>query len=429
MTKLSASPCGDGQSKSDIMRNCFKAIHPSVDICGDEFKRDAKAAFFAKATEIDDGNFETVLGLCRDYIALTGHEPCGDGNVFACMHVTLFNVLGYGARYLSDKFERAFELIQKDIPQAEKLFIAIVEIADGLTEISDRIVERYVERGENDELFMCAAVILNVAYKSAHNLYVAAYEKRRAAAERWLQKRDAYNADVLFYRSLAFVMSACDKAKEILSGVAKELCVADRAAIALADLRLFALCVTKGGDVLARYLKHVDGNEKKHWYNLYKERVDLNDDGFVLQTDIVGRYLCETVDELATKRILYHSIFFESIALETAYKHGARGTAHKIVANGYDRYLELDTLYILRKYDREKYRDVIKELKVVCMYRQIAQIKPDYYTDHRHIRKLYGDEFCDETTELMKAALDGIDQADAGDPRNRSNRNTPKWAK
>lgn len=432
MAKVSGTPPSDGQAKKDIMFKCFRAIHPAVDMFGAEFERDAKSAFFARATKPTDENYMALLDRCKDYVALTGHEPIADGDktatdVFACMHVTLYSVLGYGVQYLSETFERAFDLLQSNIEKAKTQFTALSAIADDLVDILNCLVEQYVERGDNAELFMCAAVVLEFAFKSAHNLYVATYEKLPDVAERWRQKRDAYNSDILFYHSLAFVMDADGKVKDVLSGVVNELCVADRTAIGLADLRLFAFCVQKG--MTERYLKHVAGNEQKHWYNLYKECVDRSDEKFVARADVVGRYLCETIDLLPTKRITYHSIFFECIALEWAYKNGFTDVAEKIIGNGYDRYLELDSLHIIRSYDGARFRDLIKELKTVCLYRHIDQAKPDYYTDYRHIRKLYGDDFCDDMVGLMKAALAEIDVADSSDPRNRSDRITPKWAK
>ena len=90
---------------------------------------------------------------------------------------------------------------------------------------------------------------------------------------------------------------------------------------------------------MAKYLSSVCGKEAMHCYNVYRELTAQNRPRVVEKIDTVGEYLCNTVDEISTKRILYHSIFYESAALEYAYKNGSFDIAEKIISNGYDYYL------------------------------------------------------------------------------------------
>ena len=143
---------------------------------------------------------------------------------------------------------------------------------------------------------------------------------------------------------------------------------------------------------------------------------------------VIGKYLCENIDELEVKRILYHSIFYESLALEYAYKSHRKDIAEKIVYNGYDHYLELGTLYILRHYDRAFYHSIINDLKRICLSRGIDQTVENCYIGHRYIRNMYGDIFCDEFVKLAKKALENLKCAEKDDPRLHDKRKTPNWA-
>ena len=94
--------------------------------------------------------------------------------------------------------------------------------------------------------------------------------------------------------------------------------------------------------------------------------------------------------------------------------------------NGYDYYLEIGTLYLINKYDTDRYIKEINKLKMICLRRNTYTIR----TSHNHpndIKHIYGHEFYDDFLSLSENAKKNIDPADSSDPRNREKRIIPDW--
>ena len=143
----------------------------------------------------------------------------------------------------------------------------------------------------------------------------------------------------------------------------------------------------------------------------------------------VAKYLCDTVDTPLTRRMLYHSNFYESIALEYAYKSGKLDTAQKILYLGYDNYLSVGTLAVLYRHDKARLVSEMDNLKEICLERIIEYTEKDNRAYGKRPRKLYGDDFCDEMHRLATASLTSL-RANPGADAHRftKKRNTPDWA-
>ena len=132
-----------------------------------------------------------------------------------------------------------------------------------------------------------------------------------------------------------------------------------------------------------------------------------------------GRYLCEHIVEERVLKLLYLSDWFECIALEYAYRHDMPDTAKKIVENGYDRYLELPLLYILRKFDRTEYDNQMKKLKLICHIHNAGIIKK---RSRYNNAKYEIDLFYAEYAESAKKIIDESKFWSKDDPRYRNYR-------
>ena len=132
---------------------------------------------------------------------------------------------------------------------------------------------------------------------------------------------------------------------------------------------------TLGKSKLEGYLESIRGKESRHWYNAYRILSEQEDnEDFRRQAELVGEFLCKCFASVAVKRIIYHSIFYECIALEYAYRTGQTSLAREILMSGYDFYLELDSLRILYEYDKDTFEEQIAMLKRICLTRKIAML-------------------------------------------------------
>lgn len=136
---------------------------------------------------------------------------------------------------------------------------------------------------------------------------------------------------------------------------------------------------------------------------------------------IIGKYLYSNFHEQRVQRLLYFSILFENIALEFAYQRMDYVCAEKIIENGYDRYLELSTLYIIRKHDRKEFFKRVNELKFICLSNHRKSIK------QWRLSKITGSLFLTEADDLFKKLLSQRKESDPDDPRNCSARSVFKF--
>ncbi len=419
-----------------MMRVVFMKIHPNINIESEEFLSNSGLVFTKDATKITHHNFYTVVSLCRDYLTETEYSKRPEifsynsnyekvvSGIYVGMIVTIQEAIVFGAKKIYGDFVDAYQYLGQNQTEAKIRFQKIWDENQDLMEMISQFTFKYVEKIPNKHLLLAAIQTTDIAEKIAHNLKIFAYEMEEKEKQSfWEEQEINLRADVLLYRTI----KALFEGDTFLTGQEKER-LFHRFYPAITDMRLFAFCIEKGGEILKKYLDFVSGKEHKHWYNIYQELVLSNHKQIKKDMKVIGKYLCENIDELEVKRILYHSIFYESLALEYAYESHRKDIAEKIVYNGYDHYLELGTLYILRHYDRAFYYSIINDLKRICLIRGIEQTVENYYIGHRYIRNMYGDIFCDEFVKLAKKSLENLKCAEKADSRLYDKRKTPDWA-
>ena len=89
----------------------------------------------------------------------------------------------------------------------------------------------------------------------------------------------------------------------------------------------------------------------------------------------IGSFLASHFEDSVWKDLLQRSDLLEAVTLEYAYQHGDRAKARAIIANGYDDYMELPVMYLMRKYDRKGFESLFGKLKPICMKRHGRIIK------------------------------------------------------
>lgn len=419
-----------------IMRIVFMKIHPKINIDSQEFSSNAYLVLKRDRTKIKEQNFNAIVSLCKDYLIETEqserpkifsynseYEKVVSG-IFAGMLMTIQETIAFGAQKIYDDFVNAYGYIDKNPAEANMLFKKIWESNQDFIELISLFVSKHIDKLPGNYLPLAALQTVNIAEKAVHNLKVFAYESsQKDEAIFWEENEIELHAETVLYRTL----------KEMLLGEGfsieqEEISLIHRCCPSVTDMCIFAFCIHKGGKFLEEYLNFHKGKERKHWYNIYQELVIANYPKVNKNIEIIGKFLCENIDTLAIKRIMYHSAFYESVALEYAYKNHRKDLAEKIIYNGYDHYLELETLYILRRYDRSFYYRIIGDLKLICLNKCIKESSRNYYAGYRYIRNTYGDIFCDELHKLAKNALENIKLAEKTDPRLRDKKKAPIWA-
>ena len=95
----------------------------------------------------------------------------------------------------------------------------------------------------------------------------------------------------------------------------------------------------------------------------------------------IGSFLSSHFEDRVWKDLLQRSDLLEAVTLEYVYQHGDRAKAGAIVANGYDDYMELPVMYLMRKYDRKAFERLFEKLKPICMKRHGRIIKKLRFDD------------------------------------------------
>ena len=284
--------------------------------------------------------------------------------------------------------------------------------------MSDTRVEFLLDKN----ILTAVEIVFDYVTKITHNLWVISLRSHRDD-ERERSDRETYvRAELVFYRKIGKEFFCSPPGADVEENGISTLCHP------LSHMYFFAFCIAIGGDALQKYLGDTAGKEYMHYYNAYARIVKQGSPRVMQKLNTVGEYLCKTVDELKTQIMIYHSIFYESAALEYAYKNKLYDVAGKILGCGYDHYRELDTLHLVYRYEKDRFYREVKDLKKLCLERGIALMGENYFYEHRYIRDLYGDDFCDEFLKEAEDALESLKSAGSDDPRLKNNRNTPDWA-
>ena len=394
----------------------------------------------ASQSFVNEENFFIQLARCEDYLAdnsptelkaLLSHDGGMDLKTFLKLTSTTVNVLCFGAEKLDSDYSDICSNYEKTKLEAEADFEVVCALGLRLLDLASGVIEAVFSPAVMKNIFPPAAVISKIASVTAHNLCVLSYRRRleslitlRENMQRKIRER------VMFISLLAH--RYCDRADVIsyLKSTAEDVRGrSDFLSPAAADLRLFAYYITLGKSKLEGYLESIRGKESRHWYNAYRILSEQEDnEDFRRQAELVGEFLCKCFASVAVKRIIYHSIFYECIALEYAYRTGQTSLAREILMSGYDFYLELDSLRILYEYDKDTFEEQIAMLKRICLTRKIAMLTSRSTHNCDFFINTYGKDFSDELVKLASEALATIDESDPTDPRNRDTRATPPWA-
>ena len=140
--------------------------------------------------------------------------------------------------------------------------------------------------------------------------------------------------------------------------------------------------------------------------------------------ETVGKYLIDTIDTIDTRRLIYKNDLFECLALDYAFRNGVEEKAKTVISIGYDRYLSIEEMFIIRKYSKKLFLEEMDKLKVICLHHLTIDRKS--YMD-RYYRDLYGNVFCDELTNISRICISKIDPNNRSDPRNRIKTAVPEW--
>ena len=407
-----------------MMRIVFMKIHPNVNIESKQFMSDGTSVFRRYVTAITLNNFRTIVSLCKNYLAETEHSEFPDifsynsnyekvvSGIYIGMIVTIQEAIVFGVKKIYDDFINAYQYLSKNPTEAKIRFLKIWDENQDLMELIFQFAFKYIEKISNEYLIYAAIQTADIAKTIAHNLKVFAYTAKKIEEETlWKIEETSQYADELLYGNM-------------LNNPPKEKILYTRAIDPpIIHMRQFSFYVRNGGKKLNQYINSISitGRRPWHWYDVYVTLFLHNHNVINRDIDIIGQYLCENIDEIAIKRIVYHNVFYEAVALEAAYKRHRKDIVKKIIYSGYDHYLEADTLYLLRRYDKTFYYQIMDDLKRVCYIRTGNNIKA-----RRHI---YGDVFCNEFNELAKKALEKLQHASTGDPRlNDKKRKDPDWA-
>lgn len=155
-------------------------------------------------------------------------------------------------------------------------------------------------------------------------------------------------------------------------------------------------------DFLNDYIEE-SGKKFRHWLSTYTYLKNTNHGFYENIFKNVGKFICENFSNEKIQKFIYHSTFYKCIAIEYAYSTGQNKLAKQIIYLGYDRYFELETFYLMKKYDEKLFYQEIKEVKKICLKRILKNhFKgiPVY-----SVEKLYGNEFAYEFYKLAKQTI------------------------
>lgn len=385
--------------------------------------------------KIDDDNYSSILDylltlFCRLYNdaktriinKVTAHKKV-HMNALSAMVVTMNNFISYRKLYIDKSFEKFMQT--KDSHQALDRKALVNELKSIFEKVLDQnrdflIVIRYfvqlmsyVYFEDINDIYtnildiynkltrMCSYLYFNcVDYlfndKPVYDTYI--HLKAEYSLYKYMNNNYSYNHN----RSITFTIIEDDIK-------------------ALYDLYLFETRIFMFDFNIDEFSKDVTWKNPKHWYNTYQRFSKI--DNYLIQDsfEVVGGYLCNNFDKLSVQKLIYHSIFYESIALEYAYRNLGPLDARKIFNNGFDHYLEIGTLYIIKKYDEKYFYNVFSDLKVVCLKRGIRAAT-------RYLKDTYGEDFCSEYIKMANNALNAIDYSNKNNPLLSKYRSMAEWA-
>ncbi len=372
----------------------FNLIYPSIDINSPEFKADAYSVF-SKYMKVDRCNYSFVVKHCLNFL----REAQGLGDVGL--------ETKYIYKFLFQTICEVLEYIEGNISDYMRESVNLCNTAREIVDSSIRL---------NTDCRFYEVILL-------HGINICE-DTSRVLDKTYREEMRTFDECVFKYLKLIRLLGINEERDNVIN---KMIC--DRYSYvyekAILDLDTFYFCLTSNDIWLNAYIVKFKMNEYKHYFNVVERIVKENNPDIINKCNAVCKYLYENIDSKLIKRVIYHSIFYENLLLEYCYKNEYYDAIDKVVFEGYDYYLEISTLFIIRKYDYERYLNEIDSLKYICLSRIIKETSYKY----SYLRDMYGEEFCDEINELASKSIKTIDLNDSSDPRCRKDRITPDWAK
>ncbi len=165
-------------------------------------------------------------------------------------------------------------------------------------------------------------------------------------------------------------------------------------------------------------VKYYTPGSQTDWLTMYEGRyfADFCPD----ETEGLAKWFCDNIDTLEAKKMIYFSTLFENIALEYAFKNDLPEVAYSIVEDAYDHYLEMPTLYLMHKYNREVFDWYVNDIKYLCFERLL-----DQFYHYRDVSRT--SDFAREMIEIANDRLAKRNKDDKSDHRNIKERQIYKY--
>ncbi len=395
--------------------------------------------YLSVAYEPNEGDIEDRLSIICDYIAIAEYSSrplfLPTENTVEGMENSFFDKFRWYAlraiRFVYDRaieeFNTSYKVIEQDPALGKKTAKSGISKAERVTPLLWRLLLRSFGTNAANLILILLATLCNNCAASYHNLAIALKNEDDEGDlyEEYELKKEKSTARLWTYYALSTRVIKNTEALNLIQSMPNNR----DAKGPMRHLDLFATSIELGEDMLKSFLDTEAEGWLQHWYNDFAQLMKRADSEIQEKMGTVANYLLHTLNSVSTKRILYHSNFYELLTCAYCYKFAYYEQAHKIIYNGYDYYLELGTLWLIFKCNRRAFAREIGKLKAICLKRNLAMTGESYYATKRYIRDLYGDDFVDEFVRLATDSLSKIDPSNAADVRNRDERLTPEWAK
>ena len=338
------------------------------------------------------------------------------------IHKSLVDQLKETATKLFNLFSDAYAKLNDNVNKANNEFLSLLRDANYIIKPLSFYDDELITYNRNEDFFYIIQ-ILSLCVKASHNLWVIArHNKNKEEMNNNQNLKSYYKGKLYYYYHLAYLLGIDNKTKEIVDIFYKEN-EYELVEQALGEMTLLDYVFRHG--LLDRYLNYEFTAEYKHYFKAYQKFRLLDN----IEMDNIAKslsyYLANNIDDDRVANIIYNSIFFECLLLEHAYITRNEVLVNKVLHLGYDYYLEIDTLYIIYTYDRERYKNYFKELKYISLERLLSLADPNGW-NHLLVRDLFPSEFLKETKQNIEENIVKIDRNDKSDYRNRDDRDTPE---
>lgn len=337
------------------------------------------------------------------------------------LHKSFLAQLKESATTLFNLFSDAYKNLNEDVLKAENQFKDVLTQANYIVKALPFYDNEFISINREEDYFYIIQ-ILSLCIKASHNLIVIARHNKDKNSQKIYKKINSiYKGKFYFYYHLVYLFNTNKKVKEVVDVFFKEVYY-ELVEKAIGETMVLEFSLRH--NMLKNYLSYEFKDEYKHYFKAYQTMKLFDDIELDNIRKTLGMLLVKNINDERILKIIYESIFFESLLLEYAYQSNNSEVVEKVLHNGYDHYLEIDTLYIVYTYDKKRYQKYFKELKYISLSRLIELCDPKG-DNHLLVEDIYPREFLDETNANCKEFIAKIDRNDKSDYRNKDERDTP----